>query len=277
MRVLASDQDRFGPLDKVILALNLSRALLRMYSAEMQSKEWTAENIFFLFDPLKQTVYEAYNPYLAYSLLQVQRSENVEPARPRKFSILISFAKLLLEIALERTLGPFSRPRDIALLELVDGCEVTDNVVKGYVDAVTVCLEANKRKSDDDDEDEDEDEDNTVEDQPLDEESQCRAVIFTVVGYLDEARTNGFAGQKDPNHPRQLKVSKAVQSQSIPNNLNYLRPRSLEGPSLAVLPSNEAENLEVAFQIGNHNIHDLGFPKQLFDVRKIGFNSADDR
>ena len=115
-------EDPFTPYDRVMIARNLARALLRMYSVDMQCKQWAAGEIYFLFAPQEGTVYEAYNPYIACSLLRLQLSEGANSGIPKKkFPILISFGKLLLEISLERTVGPFSRRLDIALLELSIG------------------------------------------------------------------------------------------------------------------------------------------------------------
>jgi hypothetical protein len=254
-----------------------------MYNSGMQSKDWTAENIFFLFDSQEEYVYEAYNPYFAYSLLRVQRSDDAEQVRPRKFSVLVTFAKLLWEIALgRRILGPFNRPLDIYLLALInpaegeesDESEVTNNMVVGYVDAVCACLEANKRRSDDEEDDDDDDEESDSE--VLDEESQCRAVLFTAIAYLEEARTTVFKHPRDPNYPLKLKVPRTVQSRGIARKLNNLPATNLSSPSLNT-PSNNTTNMQVVLPANSLDTVDRGFPNQLFDVRRIGFSVGDMR
>ena len=130
---------------KLLLALNLSHAL-RIYHAGMQS-EWTSRDIFFLFDLPNYKVLEAYNPYLAYSLLQQRGSENIELADSRKFSLLVAFGKLLLESALGRPVEDSEihfRP-DVALLAIVEeeNYELSEIIWPKYVDTITLCLEAN--------------------------------------------------------------------------------------------------------------------------------------
>ncbi|PMD46968.1 subtilisin-like protein [Hyaloscypha variabilis F] len=278
--IIANGEDRFKPLDKVILAVNLSRAFLRIYSSEMQSKEWNAENIFFLFNTAERTIYEAYNPYFTYSLLQIQRYADDEPGRPRKFAVLVSFAKLLLEIALGKPLGPFSVHRDIALLEIIDESEAADSVVKGYLDAIAACLEANKRRKDDDSDsesDSDDEHESNSDNDSMDEETQCRRVISTVVTYLEDARENNFRSRKDFNFAKKLKVSDDVQSQTISKAGNIAAPVNCNGPDTKLISTNGATQAGMAVTTISQDKYNPGSPGQLFDVRKMVFNPGDER
>jgi hypothetical protein len=268
--IIASGQDRFNALDKVILAMNLSRAFLRMYSSEMQSKEWNAENIFFLFDPAERTIYEAYNPYFTHSLRQIQGHVDEEPDRPRKFAVLVSFAKLLLEIALGKPLGPFSGPRDICLLQLIGyESEAAGIVVKGYLDAIAACLEANKRRKDDDSDSDSDD--------SMDEETQCRTVISTAVKYLEDARKGNFKSRRDSNFQKELKVSDDVQSQSIPTAVSSAVLLNSNGSGTKVISTNGASPAGMAVATVSRDQHNQGSPNQLFDVRRMVFNPGDER
>lgn len=228
-------------------------------------------NIFFLFDPEERTVFEAYNPYFAYSLLQVQRSDTRVSMSPRKFPVLVFLAKLLLEIALGRILGPFSRNLDIALLTLLGPdengeCEVADNMARGYVDAIEACLTAKKRRNDDGDSDDDEDSDSDTE--GLDEESQCRLVLFSAVENLEGARTDVFKVQKDPNFPKKLKVSGVVPSRNISKCLNT--PTTMN--EREELPSNGETSLRAALPTGSLVEN---WSPSLFDDRRIEFSRGD--
>lgn len=228
-------EDPFTPYDKVMIARNLARALLRMYSVDIQSKEWAAGDIYFLFDSQEETVYEAYNPYIACSLRRLQLSKGANSGIPKKkFPILISFGKLLLEIALEKKVGPFNRRLDIALLDLAKQDEVTEKVIDSYVKAIKECIKANKANDKEADKDE--------------EEDQCRGVIVSAVFLLEKART-GFDpdARKDPNRPLRFKVSRAVESQ-------HTAPK-IEQPTLmhenAAVPKSTLTNLASLYKIGS--------------------------
>jgi hypothetical protein len=247
-----------------------------MYSSEMRSKEWNAENIFFLFNRAERTICEAYNPYFAYSLLQIQRCADDEPERPKKFAVLVSFGKLLLEIALEKPLGPFGKPRDLALLELINESEESESVAKGYLDAVAACLEANKKRKDDNSDSDDEDESDSDNDS-MDEENQCRKVIHTAVTNLEDARKNSFRSRKDSNFPKKLKVSDDVQSQSISKAGNIAAPVNSKSSGTKIIPTNEATQAGMAITAISQDKYNPGSPNQLFDVRKMVFNPGDER
>ncbi|PVH69594.1 hypothetical protein DL98DRAFT_168670 [Cadophora sp. DSE1049] len=257
--------------------MNLSRAFLRMYSSETQSKEWNAENIFFLFNPAERTIYEVYNPYFAYSLLQIQRNADEEPDRPRKFAVLISFAKLLLEIALEKPLGPFDVPRDIALQAIIDGddddSDVAALVGEEYLDAVAACLRKKKlRKDDDSDYDSDDEDESDSDNGSMDEETRCRAAIFRAVTNL-EVLKNRYKRAENSNFPRQLKVSADVQSQSISKPGNIAAPVNSNGSGTKIIPTYEATQTGMAVTTISQDKYNPGSPNQLFDVRKMILSS----
>lgn len=188
--ILKSDLDPLNPYDKVILALNLGRMLLRMYDTGMNSCAWSAEDLFYLFESHKETAHEMYNPYLNYSLTCTGKS--FSPTSPRKFPVLIAFAKLLLEIACGKILGPFERRPDrpeISLLAELEKDTVTQSVVAAYVYAIRKCLKANR----DDDEDAES------------EENQCRAVIQEAVAEFWGAWSTAYATKADLNSPKTFK------------------------------------------------------------------------
>ncbi|KAM5378794.1 hypothetical protein ACJZ2D_004267 [Fusarium nematophilum] len=225
------------PYDKVILALNLSRMLLRMYGMGMDGCAWSAEDLFFLFESSQQTAYEIYNPYLDYSITGTGRA--IGPTSPRKFPILIAFAKLLLEIACGKVLGPFERRPDrpeISLLAELEKGTVTEDVVAAYVYAIRKCLKANK----DDDED------------AGSEEEQCRAVIREAVADLEEAWSTAYATKGDLNSPKTLKVPRTVLERQSPANSQNGPTKMLQEPRPAAVGEQTAS-----------------LPNGLFDVTRL--------
>ncbi|KAJ4217086.1 hypothetical protein NW759_009034 [Fusarium solani] len=203
--MLKSGPSPLSPYDKVILALNLGRMLLRTFDTGMNGCSWSAEDLFFLFESDQETAHQIYNPYLNYSL--TSEVTNICPSSPRKFPILIAFAKLLLEIACGKILGPFKRRPDrpdISLLTEVEKDSVTEDVVAAYVHAVKMCLKANK----DDDEDAES------------EEEQCRAVIRDAVADLEGAWRTAYATTRDLNHPKEVKVPRGALKRMAPDVQN---------------------------------------------------------
>ena len=276
--LLASGQD-LRPYHRVVLALNLAHGLLRIYRSGVQSPswEWTTRDIYFLVCNTKDIIYEAYNPYVAHSLSLQHRNDGEKDgqlAGSIKFSILISFAKLLLEIALGRSLGPFGRRLDVALLELADesDLQLTENVGQRYIDAILVCLESNYDDDDDDDDDDDEEEEGAGK---RDEETQCRHVILAAVRALEDARNKGFPARKDarkdprrdPNYPYRLELVKVAQAWNASRQLSHPSPPAT-APQIppAASPAPSGRDLP---SFGSHN--------QMFDDRKLGIGAEDSR
>lgn len=97
------------------------------------TKEWTAKDICFLYDPAKEIVYEAYNPYLMCPLLRIEDSKGDDSGNSSDsfiFPILISFWALLMEIALGGMAGLYKVHGDIDLLEEIDPIHYTGEAVK---------------------------------------------------------------------------------------------------------------------------------------------------
>ncbi|KAJ4176206.1 hypothetical protein NW767_015523 [Fusarium falciforme] len=236
--------------------------LLRLYSAETKGCQWTAKDIYFLFDSFEGTAYEAYNPYLAYSLLRTTRYGNTTPTSSRKFPILVEFAQLLLEIASGRNLGPFERrPErpDISLLEELERDSVVQSILAGYVHAVRKCLKANR------------DNDEGAES----EEMQCKAVIRDAVADLEEAWSTGYATKGDPNFPFKFRVPKDILGRRKPNMLNEAARKTPKLISAVVqFPSGQKLTDSSAL----HGAVPTGTPTQLFDGRKLKlFSNSSDR
>jgi hypothetical protein len=174
----------FTPGDKIILAANLARALLRMYSSDMAIQEITAKDIYFLFNPTDGMVFEGHNPYLTCSLVLPRDHEKgdvegpekhydpfeVEKRKdssgPIKLPMLVSFGELLMEIALGRKMGPYDCRADIALLAEIDPKHYTGQIVKmvgkPYVDVIIQCLKTSQIDVFDSDSDSDSDSDTDV-------------------------------------------------------------------------------------------------------------------
>lgn len=234
--ILNADASHYMPGDKVILAANLARALLRVHSCDLTLREMRAKDIFFLYNPSDGMVSDGYNPYLACSLIPptnhsddgIWQDDKLGSAlgdkkqddtrAGLKFPVLVSFAELLMEIALGRKMGPYDCRVDIALLGEIDPKHYTGEVVKmvgkPYVDVIIRCLMTNQSHIYDSDSDSDSDsESNPDSDQDNDrcisssskfkqqdqeeqakrssreaEERICRNVIRTVVASLEKAQ-----------------------------------------------------------------------------------------
>ncbi|OAL03888.1 hypothetical protein IQ06DRAFT_302808 [Phaeosphaeriaceae sp. SRC1lsM3a] len=172
--VLDASGDHFTPGDKMILAANLARELLRMYSSDITIQEITAKDIYFLFNPNNCTVFEGHNPYLAYPLVlpkaredcgigPIEKHPNEAGTEKRKdyghqirFPMLLALGELLMEIGLGRRMGPYDTRADIALLAEIDPKNYTGDIVnmvgKPYVDAIIKCLRTNQIECDSDSE-----------------------------------------------------------------------------------------------------------------------------
>ncbi|WAO84616.1 Subtilisin-like protein [Fusarium falciforme] len=240
--LLKSGPSPLSPYDKVIMALNLGRMLLRTYGTGIDGCAWSAEDLFFLFESGQETAYQIYNPYLNYSL--ASEGSTVSPISPRKFPILIDFAKLLLEIACGKTLGPFKRRPDrpdISLLAEVEKDSVTEAVVAAYVHAIKKCLKANK----DDDEDAES------------EEEQCRAVIRDAVADLEGAWSTAYATKRDLNHPKEVKVPQGALKRKAPDAQNG---------SVGENGSTKALQDQLSGNMGGQTVSS---PNGLFDVIRV--------
>jgi len=181
-----------------------------------------------------------------------------------------------LEIVLEKPLGPFGKPRDVALLELIDESEEAESVTKGYLDAVAACLEANKKRKDDNSDSDDEDESDS-DNNSMDEENQYRKFILTAVTNLEDARKTFSGPEKTPTFQKKLKVSDDVQSQSISKAGNIAATVNSKSSGTKIIPTNEATQAGMAITTISQDKYNPGSPNQLFDVRKMVFNSGDER
>ena len=240
--ILQLGPDPLRPYDKVILALNLGRMLLRTYDTGMDGCAWSAEDLFFLFESCQQTAHEIYNPYLSYSL--TGHGKTIGTTSPRKFPILVAFAKLLLEIACGKILGPFVRRPDrpeISLLAELKKGSVAEEVVAEYVRAIEKCLRANREDGDD----------------AKSEEDQCRAVIRDAVADLEEAWSTAYATKGDPNQPKELKVPRGVLKRKASNTQNS--PAKRNGSVKVV---REQLSLPTGYQTTSS-------PNGLFDVTRL--------
>ncbi|WQF77071.1 Putative peptidase S8/S53 domain, peptidase S8, subtilisin, Ser-active [Colletotrichum destructivum] len=224
--ILRDDNQNLHTYHKITLALNLSCSLSRMYHGGIRT-EWTSQDILFLFNQDKGAVSQAYNPYVPYSLSQQTHYTDSESTGIRKFSLLIAFGKLLIEIALGRILEESELsdyPRaDVALWAIIDDPkeEIRAIVPFGYVEAIEECLQANR----DDDYDEESDDG-----EGLDEELQILGVLTSVIENLENSRTRFLGNERkqnpefDPNFPKEWKVSRSLLRQTtFPRSSNSQR------------------------------------------------------
>ncbi len=111
--------------------------------------------------------------------------------------------------------------------------DLEDNVGASYIYAMTVCFEANRY---DDGDDEDDEDDEGMEDcEALNEEGQCREVLYTVNENLESARTGELAPQWGETPKKILqpsikfKVPKDIQSRSRSENLEQSTSTEFRG------------------------------------------------
>lgn len=262
----------FIPYHKVVLALNLSHALLRMYHAGMRNRQWSARDIYFLCDAPEGKIYEAYNPYLAHSLTGPVGFENPNISTTIKFPILVYFAQILLEIALEKPLGDLGPHPHVALRQVVYESEVElFGMGPSYTDAAMACLEANCPDFDDEDEEDSDGSDSGQDDPKDDDERRCREILFEVVSHLEDARKPSSTYRKprkdprnNPNYAYELSVPRVTQSRyisRIPNGA--ARSEILNSQPLAPLDA------------PGRRIINTGSRSQLFDDRKLSAYTED--
>ena len=210
-------------------------------------------------------VYEAYNPYIASTVLRTDTPDQNQVRIPKRFPILLSFAKLLLEIELGRIVVPTGRRLDVDLIACAKSEDFARIASTAYNNAVMTCLTA---KKDEDGED------------AIDDEIQCRQFISKVVNYLKDARAAGL-GLKS-NGPRKFQFAKNM---AIPSNVQN---KSCQGDSGQWCPES---SFRLDTRVPNtipgqprqpqlstttlRNIISGGLSNRLFDDQKLQLNNDD--
>ncbi|KAF5246036.1 hypothetical protein FAUST_1447 [Fusarium austroamericanum] len=199
-QILRQHTCKFGPNGRVTLAYSLACTLLRIYSAEMQ-QEWGPEDIYFLYNSKERTIHEPDYPYVTSTFLSDRPPVKIK----NRFPVLIHFAKLLLEIGLGQLFVPKRLRFDIELMEWAQSDDAKESLVQGHFNAVMECLQAKKTGRMDD---------------PMDEETQCRKVLFNLVSHLNEARNSYRA--LDPKRTQKISM---LDSTSIEPTVDHLPPQ----------------------------------------------------
>ncbi|RSL88381.1 hypothetical protein CEP51_001718 [Fusarium floridanum] len=184
-QILQQPTSKFGPNARVTLAYNLACTLLQTYNSEMKQREWGPGDIYFLYNPEDGTIHEPDHPYVAATFFSDRQPVEIKD----KFPVLVHFAKLLLEIGLGQLFVPKRVRLDVELIQWAQSDEAKESLTQGYLEAVQECLRATKSKSRDD---------------PTDEETQCRKIIFSLVSHLDKARHNYRS--LDPKRTQQVSM-----------------------------------------------------------------------
>ncbi|KAM0429963.1 hypothetical protein ACHAPT_005967 [Fusarium lateritium] len=179
-----SYKDIFGSNERLTLAYNLSCTLLQTYRVDMQWK-WEPEDIFFLYNEKEKRIYELNYPYVASGFLSDQKLARTN----NRFPVLIYFTKLLLEIGLGELFVPQRRRFDIDLADRVQSNDAKDSLMQGFSDAIMECLQATNPSH---------------MNNPTDEETQCRKVIFDLVSRLKKARDSYHT--LDPKRSRKVSI-----------------------------------------------------------------------
>ncbi|KAL6364637.1 hypothetical protein LRP88_00607 [Fusarium phalaenopsidis] len=215
-QILQQQMYKFGPNGRVTLAYNLACTLLRIYSVDMQQQEWGPGDIYFLYDPKESIICEKYYPYVTSTFLSDRRPVEIK----NRFPVLIHFAKLLLEIGLGQLFIPKRLRFDIELMEWAQSDDAKESLMQGHFDAVMECLQAKKPRRIDD---------------PMNEETQCRKVLFNLVSHLNKARNSYRA--LDPKRTQKISMLDSTSTEPtvdhVPPQQHRLSPRDLT----ALLPT----------------------------------------
>ncbi|RSM15114.1 hypothetical protein CDV31_005195 [Fusarium ambrosium] len=264
-----SDNDTVFDLTKVI-CLPGSKAPAR--AAYETVAKFNANNqkriegdIYFLYNPEDGTIHEPDHPYVASTFFSDRQPVEMKD----KFPVLIHFAKLLLEIGLGQLFVPKRVRLDVELIQWAQSDQAKESLTQGYLEAVLECLRATKSRSRGD---------------PMDEETQCRKVIFSLVSHLDKARHSYRS--LDPKRTQQAnlyiaKISSGVEQDGVNQiveaiewarsynvhiiNMSFSIPKTSEVKKII----KEAENTGVIFFVAasNNGVHaGRSFPATLDTV-----------
>ncbi|KAK6348439.1 hypothetical protein TWF718_006233 [Orbilia javanica] len=133
----------FSPGDKAILALSLARCLLHLFQSPWIERPWTAESVQFLHRSTPTEVLDVHHPYISSSLSPNKGVEHMEPKAVKYQRIMLSFARLLLEIEMGETIAvDFSMSADLADVKnaLLDVLESQEEPQGPYHQAIEGCL-----------------------------------------------------------------------------------------------------------------------------------------
>lgn len=190
-----------GPNDRATLAYNLACTLLQIYSADMQQQEWEPGDIYFLHNPNEGTIHEPDNPFVASTFLSNRTPIEIK----NRFPVLIHFAKLLLEIGMGQLFVPRRSRLEFELMKWAQSAEANQSLIGSYLDAVMECLQAKKPRQMDD---------------PMDEETQCRKVIFNLVSHLKKVRHSYL-----PLDPKRVQKVSMLDSTSTESAVQHMPPQ----------------------------------------------------
>ncbi|KAK6525214.1 hypothetical protein TWF694_005360 [Orbilia ellipsospora] len=88
----------FSPGDKAVLTLSLARCLLHLFQSPWMRQPWTAESVQFLHKSRPIEILDVHHPYVRYILPRNDDDETTEPELAKYRKVMLSFARLLLEI-----------------------------------------------------------------------------------------------------------------------------------------------------------------------------------
>ncbi|KAF3223943.1 hypothetical protein TWF192_006183 [Orbilia oligospora] len=149
----------FGPRDKAVLALSLSRCLLHLLQGPWIKEPWTADSFQFLHNKETAELLDVHHPYVRWPRKNFPtRVETTESDTVKYREIFLEFACLLLEIQIGETIALDQLPsmdledKEDILYEKADNLDI-DEPLAHYCGAVTGCLKfkallASYRKSD---------------------------------------------------------------------------------------------------------------------------------
>ncbi|KAH7187348.1 hypothetical protein DER44DRAFT_639679, partial [Fusarium oxysporum] len=95
---LLANRYTFPEKHKLILAFNLAQSLLQLYCSQWIQKDWTAEQLHFMYETDKNKVHNIHQPYICCLFDGANYKSDIQDSR-HKYPFVLAFGKLLLEIA----------------------------------------------------------------------------------------------------------------------------------------------------------------------------------
>jgi nucleoside phosphorylase len=140
--------------EKRIFAVILAHTMLQLCGGPWIQETWDAENIFFMFDPETQKLFDFYRPYIASPLESDQLADVSCDDRMHKYPLILDFARILLEIEYGETIKATEEDYDAETHKetqdtpffMIDRVlnEIADDVYQDYRNAISACLDIEK-------------------------------------------------------------------------------------------------------------------------------------
>jgi hypothetical protein len=135
----------FSPGDKAVLALSLARCLLHLFQGPWMEQPWTAKSVQFLHKSTAAEILDVHHPYVrCLPLAPNEGIEQTEPDLAKYRMVMMSFARLLLEIEVGHTMDSSlsANPEDVrsGLSNILDSRDRQGELRGPYHQAIEGCL-----------------------------------------------------------------------------------------------------------------------------------------